>query len=260
MTETSPVTTETIAPHVALVTIRRPDARNAIDAATAQALGAAVAAVEADDDLWVGILTGDGGEAFCAGADLKAVARGEGRSLFTREGGFAGFTHLPLAKPWIAAVEGAALAGGLEIALHCDMIVAADNASFGLPEARRGLLAAAGGAYRLPRILPRAIAIEMLATGEPIDAARAAALGLVNRVVPRGQAVAGAVDLAARIALSAPLAVREALALARVAGEATDAELHAASHQANKRLWVTEDFKEGPRAFVEKRAPRWTGR
>jgi enoyl-CoA hydratase/carnithine racemase len=140
------------------------------------------------------------------------------------------------------------------------MRVAAEDARFGLPEASRGLLAAAGGAYRLPRLLPAAIAAEMLATGSQIDAPRALHFGLINQMVPKGNAVAAAIELAGRVTVAAPLAVREALALARQAHEATDADLYRASRQANKRLWATEDFKEGPRAFVEKRAPRWTGR
>ena len=254
-----PVRLERPAPHVALVTIDRPDARNAIDAATTTALAATIQYIEEDEDLWVAVITGAGGT-FCSGADLKAVAKGDGPALFTRDGGFAGFTHSRHAKPWIAAIEGFALAGGLEIALACDMRVAAEDARFGLPEARRGLLAAAGGAYRLPAVLPRGIAIEMLATGEPIDAPRALHFGLINRMVAKGEAVASAVELAQRITLSAPLAVREAVALARQAGEHGDDELYRLSHRANKRLWATEDFAEGPRAFVEKREPRWTGR
>jgi enoyl-CoA hydratase len=245
--------------HVVLVTIDRPAARNAIDGAVTAALDQAVRDIEADEDLWIAILTG-AGDGFCAGADLKAVAKGEGRSLGTKEGGFAGFTSARRTKPWIAAVEGHVLAGGLEIALACDFIVAGETAKFGLPEAKRGLLAAAGGAYRLPRLLPRAIAMEMIATGASIDAPRAAQFGLINRLVPAGQAVAAARELAAAIATSAPLAVREGLALARATLDHDDAELARMTHEANKRLFATEDFREGPRAFIEKRPPRWTGR
>jgi enoyl-CoA hydratase/carnithine racemase len=245
--------------HVVLVTIDRPDARNAIDGAVTMALDQAVRDIEADDLLWVAILTGAGG-GFCAGADLKAVAKGEGRSLATREGGFAGFTSAKRTKPWIAAVEGNALAGGLELALACDFVIAGETAKFGLPEAKRGMLAAAGGAYRLPRLLPRAIAMEMIATGAAIDAAWAAQFGLINRLVPAGEAVAAARDFAAEIARSAPLAVREGLALARATFDHDDVALARMTHEANKRLFATEDFKEGPRAFIEKRLPRWSGR
>jgi enoyl-CoA hydratase len=245
--------------HVVLVTIDRPDARNAINGAVTAALDQAVRDIEADESLWIAILTGAGGS-FCAGADLKAVAKGQGHLLGTREGGFAGFTSAKRTKPWIAAIEGHALAGGLEIALACDFIIASEAAKFGLPEAKRGLLAAAGGAYRLPRLLPRAIAMEMIATGAPIDAARATQFGLINRVVAPGQVIAAAREFAAEIATSAPLAVREGLALARNALDHDDATLARMTHEANKRLFATEDFKEGPRAFIEKRAPRWSGR
>jgi len=253
------VRVEPLDEHVVLVTIDRPRARNAIDAAVTAALGQAVLDIEADENIWVAILTG-AGEGFCAGADLKAVARGDGPLLSTREGGFAGFTGGKRNKVWIAAVEGHALAGGFEIALACDFIVAGETATFGLPEARRGLLAAAGGAYRLPRRLPRAIAMEMIATGDMMSAQRAASFGLINHVAAAGGAVARARELAQAIAASAPLAVREGLALARETQDLTEDELARLSRQANKRIIASEDFQEGPRAFIEKRAPRWTGR
>lgn len=255
-----PVTIETAAPHVALVTIRRPAARNAVDGAVAAGLDRAVKAVEADDDLWAAVLTGEGGVAFCSGADLKEVAAGRMDSLYTADGAFAGFVKHPRGKVWIAAVEGFALAGGCEIALACDLIVAAEQSTFALPEVTRGLVAAAGGAYRLVRALPRAVALELLATGDRLTAARAAELGLVNRVAPTGGAVAAAVALAARICANAPIAVRETLAVARRAADLDDDALFALGLEAQARVMTSDDFVEGPRAFIEKRPPVWRNR
>jgi enoyl-CoA hydratase len=180
--------------------------------------------------------------------------------LSTAENGFAGFVTAKRSKPWIAAVNGIALAGGFEIALACDMIVAADDAVFGLPEVTRGLIAAAGGVYRLARRLPQALAFELIATGNRIDAHRAAALGLVNHVVPKADTRAAAMRLAVTIAANAPLAVIESLAIARRAYDLEDAALYRLSAQAQARIMLTEDFKEGPRAFIEKRPARWLGR
>ncbi|MCK8784756.1 enoyl-CoA hydratase-related protein [Roseomonas sp. NAR14] len=247
-------------PHVALVTLNRPEARNAVNGALAAALGAIVERVEADPEIRVAILTGAGPHAFCAGADLKEVAAGRVHTLHTETGGFAGFVRAPRAKPWIAAAQGHALAGGLELLLACDMAVAADSATFGLPEVKRSLVAAAGGVFRLPRALPRAVALRMIATGEPLAAAEAERHGLLNRVVPAGEVLAAALDLARRIVANAPIAVRESLAIARRAGELDDETLWRLSREASARIRETEDFREGPRAFVEKRAPRWVGR
>lgn len=189
--EPSRVRLESLGGHIALVTLDRPEACNAIDAVTAHELHEIVRKTEENPDIWTVILTGSGDRAFCAGADLKVVASGGFATLFTQGGGFAGFVHQARTKPRIAAVNGAALAGGMEIALACDLIIAVEEASFGLPEVRRGLIAAAGGLYRLPRALPRALAMEMIATGIPIDAASALYHGLVNRVVPRSDLLAG---------------------------------------------------------------------
>ena len=251
---------EVVEPHIALVTINRPEARNAVNGAVAQALEAAVARVEQDPEIRAAILTGAGPHAFCAGADLKEVSAGRGNTLGTERGGFGGFVRAPRAKAWIAAAQGHALAGGLELLLACDMAVAAETATFGLPEVKRSLVAAAGGVFRLPRALPRAIALEMIATGDAIPAARAAQFGLVNQVVPAAEVREAALALARRIVAAAPVAVRESLSIARRAGELDDAALWALSGAASARIRETEDFREGPRAFVEKRAPRWTGR
>lgn len=253
------VTVEVVAPHVALVTIRRAEARNAVNGAVALGLDRAVKSIEADPDIWTAILTGEGGVAFCAGADLKEVSAGRMQDLFTPDGQFAGFVKQPRTKVWIAAVEGFAMAGGFEIALACDMIVASDNSVFSLPEVTRGLIAAAGGAYRLPRVMPRALAFELLATGERISAVRAAELGILNRVTPQGEAVAQAIALAECVNRNAPIAVRESLGIARRAYDVSDDALFALGLEAQDRIMTTEDFAEGPRAFVEKRAPQWKG-
>ncbi|PZU12149.1 MAG: enoyl-CoA hydratase [Sphingobium sp.] len=247
-------------PNVARVTINRPDARNAINGAVASALEQAVIQTEADDEVRCVILTGSGDRAFCAGADLKEISAGRIGDLVTRNGGFAGFVRAPRQKPWIAAVNGVALAGGTEIVLSCDMSVVSDDAKLGLPEVKRGLAALASGLFRLPRALPRAIALELIATGEPISATRAHALGLVNRVVSKSDVAAEALALAELIAANAPIAVRESLVIARDAYNRPEEELEAAAAAMGKRLALTEDYKEGPRAFIEKRAPRWTGR
>lgn len=254
------VLTKKVADHVMLVTINRPDARNAVNGDVAQGLERAVLESEKDPNIWVVILTGAGDKAFCAGADLKAVSAGTAGGLSTPGGGFAGFVHQPRTKPWIAAVNGFALAGGTEIALSCDLIVAIEEAAFGLPEVKRGLVAAAGGLYRLPRALPKAIALELIMTGAHFDAKRAFHHGLINRLVPRDQLMPEALKLASEICENAPIAVRESLGIARQALDLDDAALREASGVAARRNAATEDYKEGPRAFIEKRAPRWAGR
>lgn len=260
MSENAAVIVERLPDHVALVRINRPEARNAVNGAVAQGLEAAIDQTEADPDIWAVILTGTGPEAFCAGADLKAVSAGQGAALATQRGGFAGFVHAPRSKPWIAAINGPALAGGCELALTCDLRIAVPASRFGLPEVKRGLVASAGGLYRLPRALPTAIALEMILTGDPIPAERALALGLINALAEPDQLLDAARALAARITVNAPVAVRESLRVARQALDASDAELQVASGRAQAAVYRSEDFQEGPRAFIEKRAPRWTGR
>jgi enoyl-CoA hydratase/carnithine racemase len=252
-----PVLFERIGRHIAVVTLNRPAVRNAVNIAMTRRLEECIRIVEGDADIRVAILTAVAGKAFCAGADLGEVAAGRGASLVTPEGGFAGFVHAFRRKPWIAAVHGFVLGGGLEISLACDLIVATQNATFGLPEPKRGMLAGAGGAYRLARAIPRAIALEMLITGAPIDARRAYELGLVNRVVDEARLVDEAIAIAERIAANAPLSVRESLAIGRIAGERREEELRQLSAEATARILASEDFREGPRAFIEKRAPVW---
>jgi enoyl-CoA hydratase/carnithine racemase len=248
------------APHVALVTIDRPLARNAINGTVARGLDRAVESTERDDDVWAVVLTGAGGKAFCAGADLKEIAAGRAQELSTERGGFAGFVRYERRKPWIAAVDGFALAGGCEIVLACDMVVASVGSVFGLPETSRGLIAAAGGAYRLPRVLPRNLAFEMIATGAPMEAERAHAFGLVNKLAPAGSAVAAALSMAATVCENAPIAVWESLKIARASADQDESSLRQLTKDAQKHIAETADYKEGPRAFIEKRSPRWTGR
>lgn len=245
--------------HVALITIRRPEARNAVNGEVATAMEAAIDQLEDDPAVWVGVVTGEG-SVFSAGADLKAIAAGQAGALATAKGGFAGIASREREKPLIAAVDGPALAGGCEIALSCDLIVASTAAAFGLPEVKRSLAAAAGGLFRLPRAIPRNIAMEVILTGDPLSAERAHQFGLVNTLVEPGQALAAAIELAERICVNAPLAVRASRKVVTAAATATDDELWKMSVSAMGQLMQTEDFQEGPRAFIEKRAPQWQGR
>lgn len=256
----APVLFEKRGAHVAVVTINRPEARNAINGDVAEALEATVRTIEADDVLRVAVLTGAGGRAFSAGADLKEISRGNLANLMRPDTGFAGFVHSKRRKPWIAAVEGLALAGGCELALACDLIVASRGGAFGLPEVTRGLAASAGGLYRLPRALPKAVAIELIITANRITSERANELGMINRLSDPGEALATALALAEEVAANAPLAVYESLAIAKLSPDFTDSELATLSNEAQDRLKLTEDFLEGPLAFIEKRAPNWKGR
>lgn len=244
---------------VATITLNRPDQRNAVSPELATAFAEAMARYEADPEVWVAVLTGAGPN-FCAGADLKAIAAGRGAELSVEPGGFAGFVRYPRTKPVIAAVRGFALAGGTELVLACDLVVAAEDASFGLPEVTRGIVAAAGGLFRLPRAIPRARALELIMTGDRLGAAEAERFGLVNRLAPADDVLAQAHALAERICQNAPLAVRESLALAREAYEVTEDQGWRRSAEAMDRIRKTEDAMEGPRAFAEKRPARWSGR
>lgn len=245
--------------HVAVLTINRPEARNAVNGDVARGMEAAIDELEADDEVWVGIVAGNG-PVFCAGADLKAIAAGQAGDLQTERGGFGGIVRRERTKPLIAAVDGPALAGGCEITLACDLIVASTAAAFGLPEVKRSLAAVAGGLFRLPRTLPPKIAMEVVITGDPITAERAYQFGMVNELTEAGQAMAGAKALAERISANAPLAVRESRTIVAAAQTTDDDTLWNMGFAAMARLASTEDFAEGPVAFIEKRAPNWKGR
>ena len=243
---------------VAIITLNRPEARNAVSQQLAEDLEAAIDRLESDADLWIGILCGNG-PSFCAGADLKAIASGSAR-LSTERGGFAGLVRRTRIKPLIAAVEGPAVAGGTEIVLSCDLVVASSVARFGLPEVKRSLVANAGGLFRLPRALPRNVAMELALTGEDLSAESAHLYGLVNRLVKPGQALDTALELAEAINANAPLAVRASRRVVLAAHLLEDDDAFALAADATREVVGTQDFREGPRAFVEKRAPRWTGR
>ncbi len=241
---------------VSIITINRPHQRNAINQAVASQLAAALDELDADPQLAVGILTGAGGT-FSAGFDLKAFARGERATVPGR--GFAGLVEAPPVKPLIAAVEGWALGGGFEMALTCDLVVAAQGARFGLPEVRRGLAARGGGAFRLPQRLPYAVAMEAILTGEPLDAARAERFGLVNRVTADSEALAGALVLAELIAANAPLAVAASKRVVRESGDWPADAAFDRQREHFEPVFASADAQEGAAAFRERRAPVWTG-
>jgi enoyl-CoA hydratase/carnithine racemase len=245
---------------VEVLTINRPEARNAINGAVSAGIGGALEELAGDDDVRVVVLTGSGDKAFSAGMDLKAFAAGEGAAIIGAPGGFGGIARRDFPKPLIAAVNGSALAGGLEIVLSCDLVVAADHASFGIPEAKRGLIAAAGGLVRLPKRLPMAVALELALTGDPIDADRAFALGLVNLVVPAADLLGEALALAGRIAECAPLSLRYSKDVMHRAAGVPEAEAWRLSDEATAVVFSSADAMEGPVAFAEKRPPRWQGR
>jgi enoyl-CoA hydratase/carnithine racemase len=257
-----PVLYEKIGAHIALVTLNRPKARNAINPALAQALHRIREQIEADDDIRVAILAGSGSEVFCAGADLKALSAGRpgASGISTEGGGFAGFVKAQRAKPWIAAVRGKAFGGGFELVLACDLVVAGKTAQFALPEAKIGVLAAAGGAFRIAKILPRALANEILVIGKPVDAVFAHSFGIVNRVVEDADVLDEAIRMANDIVRNAPVSVKASLEMVKAASELNEEELWKFNDAWGQRIIRTDDAKEGPRAFLEKRAPSWTGR
>jgi enoyl-CoA hydratase len=243
--------------HVQVITINRPEVRNALDGAAARALAAAADELDADDDLRVGVLTGAGG-AFCTGMDLKGFLRGDKPSIDGR--GFGGITMTPPRKPLIAAVEGYALAGGFELMLACDLVVAGAGSKFGVPEVKRALVAGGGAALLLTRRIPYALAMELLLTGELIEASRAAELGLVNRLVPDGQALDAAVALAEVIAANGPLAVAVTKRIARAQADWTTEEGWKRQNELSAPVFASDDAREGATAFAEKRPPVWRGR
>lgn len=239
--------------------INRPEARNAVNGDVAQGIEAGLDRLEEDDSLWVGVLTGTR-EFFCAGADLKLINSGKPGEMMTAKGGFAGIVTRERTKPVIAAVEGPALAGGLEIVLSCDLLVASRESRFGIPEVKRSLVAAAGGVFRLPRMLPRNVALELALTGDPISAERAYELGFVNEVADPGTALEAALALAGRISANAPIAVQKTRALILELKDADDKTGLDRSNEVMFELMSTEDFGEGLTAFIEKRPPAWKGR
>jgi enoyl-CoA hydratase len=245
--------------HLAIITLNRPESRNAINGEMASTMEACLDDYESDPDLWCAILTAEG-TSFCAGADLKEISAGTGVALATKKGGFGGITRRERTKPLIAAIPGTAVAGGCEIALCCDLIVASTETVLGLPEVKRSLVAAAGGLFRLPRALGTATAMELILTGDPLPAQRAYELGMVNKVAPPGEVMSEARALAERIMANAPLAVQASRNVAARALMDSDDDLWRAGGRAMKGLMKTEDYKEGPLAFIEKRAPAWKGK
>jgi len=241
---------------VLVITINRPQAKNALNLRVATGIRDAVDELDADNELRVGVLTGAGG-VFSAGMDLKAFLRGESPSFEGR--GLCGITQTPPRKPMIAAVEGWALAGGFELMLACDLVVASRSARFGVPEVKRSLVAAAGGALLLSRRLPQALALELLLTGDPIDAERAAHIGLVNRVVDEGKALDAALDLAAAISRNGPLALIASKEIARGGQDWTLAEGWRQQAEIIGPVFSSKDAREGATAFAEKRDPVWRG-
>jgi enoyl-CoA hydratase len=252
MNTTASVVTLRIEDAVAIVTINRPEARNAVDRAVAEGLAHATEAAENEPGVRAGIVTGAGGH-FCAGMDLKAFLRGEVVRIPGR--GFAGITQAPLAKPWIAAVEGYAL----EIALACDLIVAGEDARFGLPEVKRGLVANAGGLMRLPRQMPRRIASELVLTGELVTPAWLASHGLINRVVASGTALDAALALAKQIAANGPLALKASKRVMQDSADWSSDELFERQNLITAPVFASADAREGATAFAEKRTPNWRG-
>ena len=242
---------------VLVITINRPDQRNAINGAVAEGIGSALDELDSDDELRVGVLTGAGGY-FSAGMDLKAFMRGE--SPYVGDRGFAGITQRASRKPLIAAVEGFAVAGGFEVAISCDLLVASREARFGIPEVKRSLVAAGGALLRLPRRIPYHVAMEMALTGEPIGAERAAELGIVNRIAEPGQALEAALELAAEIVRNAPLALIASKQIIQEAPEWSADEMWQKQGEISGPVFTSEDAREGATAFAEKREPVWRGR
>ena len=241
---------------VLVIILNRPEAKNAVNADLAGRVADSLDRLDAEDSLRVGVLTGAGGT-FCAGMDLKAFVKGE--RAWVGDRGFAGITQRSARKPLIAAVEGYALAGGFEVALSCDMIVAAEDAKFGIPEVKRSLVAAGGGLIRLPKRIPYHVAMELALTGDPIDARRAYELGIVNRVVPHGTAVDVAREMAVAIARNGPLALDASKRIVQNAPYWDEQEAWAKQGEIAGPVFSSQDAREGATAFAEKRAPVWRG-
>jgi enoyl-CoA hydratase len=255
-THKSDVLLSEVRDHVLILTLNRPHAKNAFNAELSQALSDALDRFEQDPELRVAILTGAGGS-FSAGMDLKALLKGE-QSFTKKRGGF-GIMTLPPDKPLIAAIEGYAVAGGLELALCCDLIVATEDSKLGLPEVKRGLVAVGGALFRLPKRIPYHVVMELALTGENHPAARFHQLGLVNRVVPSGQALSGALELATTIAQNAPLSLAATKQILARSADWTEEEAWPAHRKIANKALRSKDASEGSRAFAEKRPPVWRG-
>jgi enoyl-CoA hydratase len=249
---------------IGIITLNRPEARNAVNGDVASGVEAAIDAIEADDDIWVGIVTantaGQEKPVFCAGADLKAINSGNAGGLNTKRGGFAGIAYRERRKPVIVAVDGLATAGGCEIVLSCDLVVASNRSSFGLAEVKRNLIAGAGGLFRLPRAIGRSAALEIILTGEPLAPQRAYELGLVNHVVAPDQVMPKALEIAERICAAAPLAVWASRKVVLASAYEDDETLITMTSAEFGAIMASEDTKEGLNAFIEKRLPSWKAR
>jgi enoyl-CoA hydratase len=249
---------------VAIITLNRPEARNAVNGDVDSGLEAAIDKLEADSNVWIGVLAantaGQERPVFCAGADLKAINSGQAAGLNTERGGFGGFVYRDRKKPVIAAVDGLATAGGCELVLACDMLVASTRSAFGLAEATRNLIAGAGGLFRLPRAIGRAAAMEAILTGEPFSAQRAYELGMVNKLVEPNASLDAAIDLALRVCKAAPLAVWASRKIVLASETESDQNLIDMTNKEFAAVLASEDTKEGLTAFIEKRPPNWQGK
>ena len=249
---------------IAIITLNRPEVRNAVNGDVASGLEAAIDKLEQDPNVWIGILSantaGQERPVFCAGADLKAINSGQAAALNTSRGGFGGFVYRDRKKPVIAAVDGLATAGGCELVLACDMLVASTRSAFGLAEAKRNLIAGAGGLFRLPRAIGRAAAMEAILTGDPFTAQRAYELGMVNKLAEPGKVLDAAIELANRVCMAAPLAVWASRKIVLAAATESDKTLIDMTNKAFGAVLSSDDTKEGLTAFIEKRPPNWQGK